>query len=173
MKNKIIAITSRQAVMAGYIPLVDNIISNITVVYSGKNQGLIRLLLKLINELGKQNELLFISLLNKNDDIIKRSKSYSDINLKSDNFYIIDNPKISIKEIISIVVEKKIKVLVIDSFDLLSEVQADNKKILLESLYSLKKHGITVIIGMNFIQADKDLIKYTKDMGNVIMINEQ
>lgn len=54
MTNKITTITSRQAVMVDYIPSLDNIINNITVVYSNKDQGLIRLLLKLINELDKK-----------------------------------------------------------------------------------------------------------------------
>lgn len=171
MTNKMTAITSRQAVMAGYIPPLDNIITNITVVYSNKNQGLTRLLLKLINELDKQ-KLMFISLLSKSDDIIKRAQSYSDINLTLDNIYVVDNSKISIKDIINTTKERDIKVLVIDSFDLLEEAKTD-KKALLKSLYSLKNHGITAIIGMDCTQTDKDLIDYTKDSGNVIMINEQ
>ena len=171
MKSEINTITSRQAVMEGYIPALDNIINNITVVYSNKNQGLIRLLLKLINELDKKNKLMFISLLNKNDYIIKRSQSYSDINLTLDNIYIMDNPKINIEEIISTLKDKKIKVLVIDSFDLLDEDKTD-KKALLESLYNLKNKGITVITGIELNKTCKDLINYTKNLGNVIMINE-
>lgn len=172
MTNKMTAITSRQAVMAGYIPPLDNIITNITVVYSNKNQGLTRLLLKLINELDKKNKLMFISLLSKSDEIIKRSKSYSDINLTLNNIYVVDNSKIGIKDIINTIKERNIKVLVIDLFDLLEEVKTD-KKALLKSLYNLKNHDITVILGMDFTQTDKDLIDYTKDSGNVIMINEQ
>ena len=172
MKSEINTITSRQAVMGGYIPALDNIINNITVVYSNKNQGLIRLLLKLINELDKKNKLMFISLLNKNDYIIKRSQSYSDINLTLDNIYIVDNSKINIKDITNTIKEKNIKVLVIDSFDLLEEAKTD-KKALLESLYNLKNYGITAIIGIDFTQTDKDLIDYTKDSGNVIMINNK
>ena len=172
MTNKITAITSRQAVMEGYIPALDNIINNFTVVYNHPNQGLIRLLLKLINELGKQNKVMFISLLNKNDVIIKRSQGYSDINLTLDNVYIMDNPKINIEEIISTLKDKKIKVLIIDSFDLLDEDKTD-KKALLESLYNLKNKGVTVITGIELNKTSKDLINYTKDLGNVIMINEQ
>lgn len=172
MTNKITAITSRQAVMADYIPPLDNIINNFTVVYSNKNQGLIRLLLKLINELDKKNKLMFISLLSKSDYIIKRAQSYSDINLTLDNIYIVDNPKIGIKDIINTIKEREIKVLVIDSFDLLEEAKTD-KKALLESLYNLKNYGITAIIGIDFTQTDKDLIDYTKDSGNVIMINNK
>lgn len=171
MKSEINTITSRQAVMEGYIPALDNIINNFTVVYNNPDQGLIRLLLKLINEFGKQNKVMFISLLNKNDEIIKRSQSYSDINLTLDNIYIVDNSKINVKDIINTTKERDIKVLVIDSFDLLEEVKTD-KKALLESLYSLRNHSITVIIGINFTQTDTDLIDYTKDSGNVIMINE-
>lgn len=172
MTNKITTITSRQAVMVDYIPSLDNIINNITVVYSNKDQGLIRLLLKLINELDKKNKLMFISLLSKSDYIIKRAKTYSDINLTLDNIYVVDNSKISIKDIINTIKERDIKVLVIDSFDLLEEVKTD-KKALLELLYSLKNHGITAIIGMDFTQADKNLIDYTKDSGNVIMIDNK
>ena len=60
MKSEINTITSRQAVIEGYIPALDNIINNFTVVYNDLDQGLIRLLLKLINELGKQNKVMFI-----------------------------------------------------------------------------------------------------------------
>lgn len=172
MTNKITAITSRQAVMEGYIPALDNIINNFTVVYNHPDQGLIRLLLKLINELGKQNKVMFISLLNKNDEIIKRSQGYSDINLTLDNVYIMDNPKIGIKDIINTIKEREIKVLVIDSFDLLDEDKAD-KKAVLESLYNLKNKVITVITGIELNKASKDLINYTKDLGNVIMINNK
>ena len=169
MTNKITAITSRQAVMEGYIPALDNIINNFTVVYNHPDQGLIRLLLKLINELGKQNKVMFISLLNKNDEIIKRSQGYSDINLTLDNVYIMDNPKINTEEIISALKDKEIKVLVIDSFDLLDENETD-KKAVLESLYNLKNKGITVITGIVLNKTSKDLINYIKDLGNVIMI---
>ena len=169
MTNKITAITSRQAVMADYIPPLDNIINNITVVYSNKDQ--IRLLLKLINELDKKNKLMFISLLSKSDYIIKRAKIYSDINLTLDNIYVVDNSKISIKDIINTIKEKNIKVLVIDSFDLLEEAKTD-KKTLLESLYNLKNHGTTVIVGMEFSKPDKALIEYIKTMSNVISINK-
>ena len=172
MKSEINTITSRQAVMEGYIPALDNIINNITVIYSNKNQGLIRLLLKLINELDKKNKLMFISLLNKNDYIIKRAQSYSDINLTLDNIYIVDNSKINVKDIINTIKERDIKVLVIDSFYLLEEAKTD-KKALLESLYNLKNKGITVITGIELNKTSKDLINYTKDLGNVIMINEQ
>lgn len=172
MKSEINTITSRQAVMEGYIPALDNIINNFTVVYNHPNQGLIRLLLKLINELGKQNKVMFISLLNKNDEIIKRSQGYSDINLTLDNIYIVDNSKINAKDIINTIKERDIKVLVIDSFDLLDEDKAD-KKAVLESLYNLKNKGITVITGIELNKTSKDLINYTKDLGNVIMINEQ
>ena len=171
MTNKITAITSRQAVMADYIPPLDNIINNFTVVYSNKDQGLIRLLLKLINELDKKNKLMFISLLSKSDYIIKRAKIYSDINLTLDNIYVVDNSKISIKDIINTIKEKNIKVLVIDSFDLLEEAKTD-KKTLLESLYNLKNHGTTVIVGMEFSKPDKALIEYIKTMSNVISINK-
>lgn len=115
---------------------------------------------------------MFISLLSKSDYIIKRAKTYSDINLTLDNIYVVDNSKISIKDIINTIKERDIKVLVIDSFDLLEEVKTD-KKALLELLYSLKNHGITAIIGMDFTQADKNLIDYTKDSGNVIMIDNK
>lgn len=172
MTNKITAITSRQAVMADYIPPLDNIINNFTVVYNNPDQGLIRLLLKLINELDKKNKLMFISLLSKSDDIIRRAQSYSDINLTLDNIYIVDNPKIGIKDIINTIKERKIKVLVIDSFDLLDEDKAD-KKAVLESLYNLKNKVITVITGIELNKASKDLINYTKDLGNVIMINNK
>lgn len=141
-------------------------------VYSNKDQGLIRLLLKLINELDKKNKLMFISLLSKSDYIIKRAKTYSDINLTLDNIYVVDNSKIGIKDIINTIKEKNIKVLVIDLFDLLEEAKTD-KKALLESLYNLKNYGITAIIGIDFTQTDKDLIDYTKDSGNVIMINNK
>lgn len=172
MTNKITAITSRQAVMADYIPPLDNIINNFTVVYNNPDQGLIRLLLKLINELDKKNKLMFISLLSKSDDIIRRAQSYSDINLTLDNIYIVDNPKIGIKDIINTIKEREIKVLVIDSFDLLDEDKAD-KKAVLESLYNLKNKVITVITGIELNKASKDLINYTKDLGNVIMINNK
>ena len=172
MKSEINTITSRQAVMEGYIPALDNIINNFTVVYNHPDQGLIRLLLKLINELGKQNKVMLISLLNKNDEIIKRSQGYSDINLTLDNIYIVDNSKINAKDIINTIKERDIKVLVIDSFDLLDEDKAD-KKAVLESLYNLKNKVITVITGIELNKASKDLINYTKDLGNVIMINEQ
>lgn len=169
MTNKITTITSRQAVMLDYISPLDNIINNITVVYSNKNQGLIRLLLKLINELDKKNKLMFISLLSKSDYIIKRAKTYSDINLTLDNIYVVDNSKISIKDIINTIKEKNIKVLVIDSFVLLEEAKTD-KKALLESF--LKNHGTTVIVGMEFSKPDKALIEYIKTMSNVISINK-
>lgn len=172
MKSEINTITSRQAVMEGYIPALDNIINNFTVVYNHPDQGLIRLLLKLINELGKQNKVMLISLLNKNDEIIKRSQGYSDINLTLDNIYIVDNSKINAKDIINTIKERDIKVLVIDSFDLLDEDKAD-KKAVLESLYNLKNKVITVITGIELNKTSKDLINYTKDLGNVIMINEQ
>lgn len=172
MTNKITAITSRQAVMADYIPPLDNIINNFTVVYNNPDQGLIRLLLKLINELDKKKKLMFISLLSKSDDIIRRAQSYSDINLTLDNIYIVDNPKIGIKDIINTIKEREIKVLVIDSFDLLDEDKAD-KKAVLESLYNLKNKVITVITGIELNKASKDLINYTKDLGNVIMINNK
>lgn len=171
MKSEINTITSRQAVMEGYIPALDNIINNFTVVYNHPDQGLIRLLLKLINEFGKQNKVMFISLLSKSDDIIRRAQSYSDINLTLDNIYIVDNLKINVKDIINTTKERDIKVLVIDSFDLLDEDKAD-KKALLESLYNLKNKVITVITGIELNKASKDLINHTKDLGNVIMINE-
>ena len=65
----------------------------------------------------------------------------------------------------------------IDPKDILEKCGIDyfkkREKAVLESLYNLKNKVITVITGIELNKTSKDLINYTKDLGNVIMINEQ